>query len=475
MGYKHKIKFSTEPHICDFCTKEINVGDEIFNFKNKIENKMDFFCSGECKSKFAHVRFRLKKFYETQDQKRNDNSDDYVECKICGGLFNSLQSHLPHKHSMSVPDYKIKFNLTDDDCFSKSYIDKLKEIANDPEIMAKRSQSLESFILRYGEELGKERYDEFCRKSGYGATIDYYIETFGEELETEKYNNKIEKLKLSNTLNGLIETHGEDVGKEIWKKRCSDMSFTISLDGFKHRHGEELGLIKFNKCQKLKLKNRTLNGFIESHGEEKGTELYNLMCDSHKLNIDWCISKFGEEAGTIEYDRRRAVNKFSKSLDGYIDRHGEVEGFIKWSEMVNNKLQKLKINYSKIASDLFNNIYNILDEEAKKSCMYQPFTKEFVIKNNESGSVYMVDFKLNNKIIEFNGDYFHTNPNIYPPTFYNKTKKKTALQIWDYDKIKSDYIKSLGYELLIIWEDDYKKNKQDIIQKCVNFILGDSK
>jgi hypothetical protein len=61
-----------------------------------------------------------------------------------------------------------------------------------------------------------------------------------------------------------------------------------------------------------------------------------------------------------------------------------------------------------------------------------------------------------NLIIEFYGDYWHCNPKKYEPTYYHLRKKKTSEQIWSEDKIRVDNIKKLGYDFIIIWEEDFK-------------------
>jgi very-short-patch-repair endonuclease len=45
-----------------------------------------------------------------------------------------------------------------------------------------------------------------------------------------------------------------------------------------------------------------------------------------------------------------------------------------------------------------------------------------------------------------------------------------AKDIWKYDKIKNDSILNLGFDVLVIWEKDYKTNKQLVIQQCIDFI-----
>lgn len=71
-----------------------------------------------------------------------------------------------------------------------------------------------------------------------------------------------------------------------------------------------------------------------------------------------------------------------------------------------------------------------------------------------------------NLIIEYNGDYWHCNPIKYPKNYYNRKKSMFAWEIWDYDKSKVDLIKSYNYNLEVIWETDFKSNK-DIIKNLI--------
>lgn len=69
-----------------------------------------------------------------------------------------------------------------------------------------------------------------------------------------------------------------------------------------------------------------------------------------------------------------------------------------------------------------------------------------------------------NLIIEYNGDYWHCNPNKYSADYFHHVKQKTAQELWDYDKNKIDLIKENGYNLEIVWESDLNKNPQLINQ-----------
>jgi G:T-mismatch repair DNA endonuclease (very short patch repair protein) len=71
-----------------------------------------------------------------------------------------------------------------------------------------------------------------------------------------------------------------------------------------------------------------------------------------------------------------------------------------------------------------------------------------------------------NLIIEFNGDYWHCNPNKYDETYLHPHKKKTAKEIWVEDSLRVDNIKKYGYNLEVIWECDlYKPNNLKTILK----------
>lgn len=46
----------------------------------------------------------------------------------------------------------------------------------------------------------------------------------------------------------------------------------------------------------------------------------------------------------------------------------------------------------------------------------------------------------------------------------------TAQEIWDKDEKKLSIAKKNGVDVLVIWDKDYKKNKEKIIEKCLSFL-----
>jgi very-short-patch-repair endonuclease len=118
-------------------------------------------------------------------------------------------------------------------------------------------------------------------------------------------------------------------------------------------------------------------------------------------------------------------------------------------------------------------IQHLLKTLPKKSYKYGD--DEFFITDGQK--LYSYDFTdiENKKILEFNGNFFHANPNQYDMNelLNFKCKQHYAKDIWikDYKKIKIAI--ENGYEIMVVWESEYKSNPSKIISTCKKFILGE--
>ena len=99
--------------------------------------------------------------------------------------------------------------------------------------------------------------------------------------------------------------------------------------------------------------------------------------------------------------------------------------------IVRNKLDSLKISYI-FNETLPNKIYN--------------FRPDFRIES----------YKI---IIEVNGDYWHSNPNLYD---YEDLTENQKFKV-EKDEFKQTYYESLGYHVVIIWESDIKNNLENVL------------
>ena len=63
---------------------------------------------------------------------------------------------------------------------------------------------------------------------------------------------------------------------------------------------------------------------------------------------------------------------------------------------------------------------------------------------------------ITNTIYEFYGDYFHGNPKIYPPGNINHKNGKSLGELYQKTIDRESLIKQYGYNIVSIWENDWK-------------------
>lgn len=113
------------------------------------------------------------------------------ECidEVCLEFFGQLHIDCKHKyeHLGANVDYlSRKYKIPISDVGKKLKWGKKKD-------EKRASCSLEGYILRYGEEEGKRKYEERCKKISKSMTIEWYIERFGLEEGERRFKSRIEK------------------------------------------------------------------------------------------------------------------------------------------------------------------------------------------------------------------------------------------------------------------------------------------
>lgn len=84
---------------------------------------------------------------------------------------------------------------------------------------------------------------------------------------------------------------------------------------------------------------------------------------------------------------------------------------------------------------------------------------------------YCVDAYLPSKnlVIEFQGNYWHANPNMYAPNdkFSLKDGETFAKDIWKRDKLRLKKIQEQGFLVVFVWEKDFRKDPKSQINKII--------
>lgn len=166
-----------------------------------------------------------------------------------------------------------------------------------------------------------------------------------------------------------------------------------------------------------------------------------------------------------EEELKEINKKRGRTKDQLIEEYGHFEA----NNMVKNrgKNKKFYRRSSKISESFFNKLQDILKDEI---LFYGRNEKWIRIEKNNG---FFVDLLNENKIIEFNGDFFHANPIKYKKDDIIKISENEqylAKDIWEKDRNKIDKLINLKYEVYVVWENDVVKNCELELIKCVNFL-----
>jgi len=213
--------------------------------------------------------------------------------------------------------------------------------------------------------------------------------------------------------------------------------------------------------------------------EETKQKAKQSRIDNNGINtkIEYYTSRgFAQEEAEQKLKERQTT--FTK--EKCIEKHGETEGLKvwqerqdKWQDTLNSKTdeelgeinKKKQVTFSKIADEFF--------RELREELKHLNLTMYFGSNNGETTiGKHLPDFCIHelNFVIEYIGNFWHANPNIYESDYYNKASKKYAHEIWDRDAKRQQYFKDRGYDVFVVWEEEHSNNKKEIINKYVKLI-----
>jgi len=281
--------------------------------------------------------------------------------------------------------------------------------------------------------------NNYCRKE-YWIKLGYNEDEAKIKIsEKQKDKQKLKKnFKTKNKQNYLNEGYTEEQIRYI--KACPSMlEFWL-----KKGYSEEDAKIKVSEHQSNTAKKRKYSDcsypnqikFWLKKGYSEENAKIEVSKSQTKFSLNICISKYGEELGKIKFNERQ----------------------IKWAR--NNK----KSNFSKVSQKLFWEIYEKLENKNTFDVYFATFkngekiedgtNNEYVLKLDKS--FIKPDFFIKNskKIIEFDGVYYH---NSIPENIKRDIKRDLM-------------IKKNGYLIYHVNENDYKNNKNEVVENCIKFI-----
>ena len=338
---------------------------------------------------------------------------------------------------------------------AKQYIKQQKQLRILNGLKNKGANRKEQYIKKYGEELGlqKLKMDSiFCIE--HWLNLGYSYEDAKEKISQIQKNNS-KRVKTYGVLTKeYLNSHGYDADMFMKERSIYCVEYYLKR-GFSKEYA--INKIKEYQAQNSRKQshetiiNRSLRRveYWIKHGyslEESKKIISNYQITFSK---EICIQKYGIEKGLIVFKDRQE----------------------RWQKTLHDN-GTLHVGYSKISQDLF----NILKTHTSNDIYYGSYNREYTIYNNENKHVYAFDYTdlTNKKIIEFQGDIYHGNPMLFnEDELPNPGSKLTAKQLWERDNYKKNIAINNGFDILYIWENDYKNNKDNVINKCLEFLCYD--
>lgn len=344
-----------------------------------------------CCNEHKHLYFNHQRF---------PNGSEYVECKECGIRAKDLVSHhIVKVHHMTVEQYCEKHNCTRYDLITKSLHEKKSSI----------STQLAADGKCGWQKGGKNpSYDEECRS---GRRSPWSMNYRGYDgLTNEEKLVKIAELseRAQKTMN---DNHNNPLRIDFYTFRGA------TEEEARQMLAERQCTFSFEKC-------------IEKFGVKEGRRVFRERQEKWQATLD---AKPQEEKDRINKAKARSIS----NICGY----SEIS-----QKLFRQVFDVIKNDYT----DIYFATYDKNKENSNKNFEYEVILEDEIHR-------FFLDFyvKDNNKVIEFDGDYWHG--------------EKRGNQKREQER--ENKLKQLGFvNIMHVKECDYNTDPQKVVDKCIRFI-----
>ena len=300
--------------------------------------------------------------------------------------------------------------------------------------------------------------------------LAYWNKLKGKKLSEEHRKN----LSRSRTLEGYIDRLGSKEGTKAYYEKNKKLS--VGVESLRNRGYTEKQIVDIRDNHRNKSM-VTKESFISKYGEEIGIEKYNNIQIKKKKNnhrrYEYWLSFFN---GDKLLAKEALRNVQSRDKNFFISRYGEIDGVIKYENHVKAKtksFQNRTFNNSKTELEIGQKISELISEK-----MYISPHRYYIFLDDEEQNILNKKFLIPDMTIpdlkiaiEYYGDYWHCSEEMFEDdTVIHPFIKKSVKEIREHDKRKLKVLNNKGWKVIVIWENDYKDNKNKIIGEILNEI-----
>jgi very-short-patch-repair endonuclease len=211
-------------------------------------------------------------------------------------------------------------------------------------------------------------------------------------------------------------------------------------------------------------------GFSEVEAKHKVSEIQKINAKKHVAKIRPEYSIFNKQYWIVKkgMSEEDAVKKVSEIQSKLSPKSSKFKGKVRTTESKIKISNSMKKKIESVGAGEWASHFGSFNGSSKIERELFDYIKENInvnVKANFPIENYIVDIIHDKKIVEFYGDFWHANPRYFKSDDEIKSFSinKTSEEIWTYDKQRIDFLESIGYSVLIIWESDWKKNKSECI------------
>ena len=308
--------------------------------------------------------------------------------------------------------------------------------------------------LECGKEMDRLQWTHFKYKcSGRFNNSKEYLNAYPDALLVDREL----ALRTAVTIENLIQKYGEIEGHQRWDEYRRKQALSNTYEYKKEKYNWTLDEFdSFNQSRAV-----TLQNMIEKYGEDVGLLKWELYCDKQKYtnSLEYFKTKYGND-GEQKWEEFCKTRGNGNNVSFVMKKHNiDIDAAKK---LISERLSSSQAFVSKNEMEFVDTLEPILADITNS---YK--NKQFCIWNNitHTPMFYDIASSTRKKIIEYNGDYWHANPQTYESSHIISQSGLTASEIWERDALKLKNAQLNGYDILIVWESEYLTNKDIIIEK----------
>lgn len=318
-------------------------------------------------------------------------------------------------------------------------------------------RSKEFYIKKYGLVEGENRYKMLLETRENRKRMRSSSKGKIKCLLCGKYFKRITRTHLKNKCIESIST-------EEYQRRFPDAIlisddlkklYSNTKDSIKDKWGEDVGENRWNNYIKLQSESNLYEYKLKKYGWSK--QKFNDYNKQRATTLDNLIIRYGEEQGLTKWKEYCDRQKYTTTLSYFIEKYGTEDGLKKYNKFVENR-SFAKKTQSKIELEVFDVLKNVINNIELSVRLDNPYYGPF-----DYGSIEK------RKLIEFYGTYWHADPRFFDSSKFFNQKKMTAKKIWARDQAKRSYATNQGYQVFVIWEHDWCKNKEKTVNNIIRW------